>query len=304
MSSKRLVAGAVLILVVLLTACGKSKVATSSGTTVSQAQLVSLIKDTRAKFAALKTAHFTQTIVLTPVTGTVQTISITGSVDLADHRVGMAFTLPGVGSIDAVLDGSTIYEKLPQLSKVLGGKPWIKIDPATLSRATGGPFGALLSSLQGALNQVQSQDPTSSLTLLSGVAGSVTTVGSEPVRGVATTHYRFAIDTAKAVAQLPADIQAPLKSFTSQLEMTGSLPAEAWIDGDGLTRKLHLTIDRSPTAGTPTPVISGLPKVPLPKNTELTMELFDFGAVVSVTAPPADQVTDLTAMLGQIGAGG
>jgi hypothetical protein len=138
------------------------------------------------------------------------------------------------------------------------------------------------------------------LSLLAGVSGPITTVGPGTVRGVATTHYTFVVDSAQALAKLPADAQATMKSFTAQLGIT-TLPMEAWTDAEGRIRKVHTSIDTSKSAATPSPMLSGLPATALPKSTDLTVELLDYGTPVSITVPAADQVTDLGAMLSQSG---
>ena len=299
-------AAAALGAVLALTACSKGQVATpahpnSGPGTSTQAQLVSLLEGARSRAAAEKTAHFTQTVTITAASGAAHTISINGAMDVPSHRIGMTFNLPGMGDMEAVLDGTIIYEKIPQIASMLAGTPWFKIDPASLKKlAGGGQFGPFLASLDSLLKQAETQDPTSGLSLLAGVSGPVTTVGPETVRGVATTHYRFEVDSAKALAKLPADAQAAIKSFTAQLGIT-TTPMEAWIDAEGRIRKVHATIDTSKSTASPSPLLSGLPATALPKSTELTMELFDYGAPVSIPLPAADQVTDFGAALSQLG---
>jgi hypothetical protein len=302
------VAAAIAAVVVLTAGCSKSNVATTSpsasggANSAHQAELISVLEGTRSKTVAEKTAQFTETIAVTTTSGAPTTVSINGSLDLPNHRIGMTFNLPSVGSIEAVLDGGIIYEKIPQMGTALGGKPWFKIDPATLRNALGGSqFASMLSGLDSLLQQAKSQDPTSSLSLLAGVTGTVTTVGSENVGGVAATHYAFQVDSSKALAKLPPDLQSTIQSLTSQLGISNTIPTEAWIDGKGRIAKLHITIDTSGSTGTPSPLISGLPASAIPKITNVTMELHDYGAPVSITVPPVDQVTDLGAMLSQAG---
>jgi hypothetical protein len=287
----------------LFTACtkGHSSTAPAPGTTSTQAQLVSLVQGARSKAVAEKTAHFTQTIAVTPVSGTAVTINANGSMDVPNHRIGMTFSLPGTGDMEAVLDSGVIYGKVPQIASPTGGKPWFKIDPASFKNVPGGgPLASLMSSFGTVMKRAQSQDPTSGLSLLAGVSGSVTTVGHDSIRGVATTHYTFQVDSARALTSLPADAQAAVKSFAAQLGVT-TVPTEAWIDSQGRIRRMHMTVDTSKPAASPSPVLPGLPPSALPKSTEITMELFDYGAPVSITVPPADQVTDFGAMLSQMG---
>ena len=288
-------------LCLLVAACGHSKAATTNPTASSAAAaLTAQIQSAGAKLISAKTARFTKTITVTPQTGDAQTIVATGSADIPNHRVGMSLTLPGLGSIDAVIEGTLLYERIPSLASDLGGKPWLKIDAEALKNLpSGGPFANLLASLGSLVNQAENQDPTSGLSLLDGVTGTVSTVGHETVRGVPTTHYAFQFDLVKAVANLPADARSALDALQSQFGLTSG-PADAWLDGDGLVRRIHLTVMPSPTAS-PSPLFPGASAAPLPKLTELTIEAYDFGSAVTITDPPPDQVADLLAMLSQLG---
>ncbi|HYR62998.1 MAG TPA: hypothetical protein VET24_10275 [Actinomycetota bacterium] len=298
------IAAAVVGVGVVLAGCSKGQVATTNPSASgggNSAQLTSLIEGARAKAISAKTANFTQTINVTPVSGTAEAISINGSMDLPSKRIGMTFALPGVGDIQAVLDSGIIYEKIPQLASMLGGKAWFKIDPSSLKNIKGGgQFASLLASMDSLLKQAETQDPTQGLGLLAGVSGPVTTVGPDTVRGTATTHYKFTVDEAQAIAKLPADAQEAVKAFSSQLGIT-NIPTEAWLDKDGLIRRIHLIVDTSGSTSTPSPLLSGLPASVLPKSTDMTMELYDYGSPVTIAVPPADQVTDLGAMLSSLG---
>jgi hypothetical protein len=89
----------------------------------------------------------------------------------------------------------------------------------------------------------------------------VSTVGKDTIGGVETTHYRKALD----VTEQGADYKS----------------IDAWVDGQGLVRKLQLEYDAhiDPTSKTPA-------------HTVLTMTLSDFGAPVTVTSPPASDTLD------------
>ena len=84
----------------------------------------------------------------------------------------------------------------------------------------------------------------------------------------------------KVAENAPEDVQDDIRKI---IEETGdrTIPMDIWIDTDGLARRLRWTQH-------------------LPQGTTMTMneELYDFGAEVDATTPPADEVLDLTALLG------
>lgn len=281
---------AALVVVPALTgACGGGNAATPAA-----GQAAVLLAATRARAIAARTATFTESIGETQ-TATPQALEIDGALDLPGKRIDMTFSGTGVSGFQAVLDGSVIYEKIPQLAASLAGRPWLKIDPSTLRNLTTTNQAAttMLTTVESLLKHVESQDPTQGLALLAGVTGTVTAVGKETVRGTATTHYAFTIDTGSALANAPADAKAAVQLFVSQLGprfstgAAGTLPAEAWVDAGGLLRRLHLVAGAGGAA-----------------TTDMTMELFGYGSPVSITAPPPDQATDFGALISQLGSGG
>ena len=94
------------------------------------------------------------------------------------------------------------------------------------------------------------------------------------VRGVAATRYRLRIDLARADAALLAGVIVPVGPY----RRLGQIPAEAWLDADGLARRIAVMTD--PAAGddgTPTWSIT---------------ELWDFGVPADITPPgPGDVVS-------------
>lgn len=117
-----------------------------------------------------------------------------------------------------------------------------------------------------AFSATSPSSPTDSLHMLEST-GTFHRVGAEHVRGVATTHYHGVLDVGKASAPLP-------KLLKKELRKTGvsTMPTNAWIDGSGFLRKMTTTL-------------SGV---------TVSIEYYDFGVTVNVSAPPADQVQDVT----------
>lgn len=180
---------------------------------------------------------------------------------------------PSDWKADVVLDGTNAndvveYMRLPVLSKVIpGGKPWIKIDLSQLAKLKGVNFSQLLQT-------AGQQDPTQALQVLQSI-GDVKEVGSEQVDGVDTTHYTGTIDPQKVAAKYAGN------SIGTMLKQAGTkpIPIDVWVDGDGYVRKFVESMNVSTVA----------------VKIEATMS--DFGSKVDVTPPPADQTTDLSALL-------
>jgi hypothetical protein len=97
------------------------------------------------------------------------------------------------------------------------------------------------------------------------------------------------LDLDKATNSSPQAKQAVAK-LEQQLG-THTLPAQAWIDDQGRVRKLTLT----ETMAHPPTSSSGQQTGPI--TIHLTEMLTDFGTPVTVSAPPADQTTDITNQL-------
>ena len=195
-------------------------------------------------------------------------LSGSGVVDPAAKkaRLSISTTIPGMGAmqVEEVLDGPTLYMRMDALTRLLpGGKPWLKLDLAKLGEAGGADLQALMQSGGG--------DPTRYLEYLEAV-GESREVGKERVNGVATTHWRATVDLEKASKQLAE--QAGVKE----------VPVDAWIDGDGRIRRQSMAWDQQ-----------GM-------RVAIAIDFVRFGVPVDVSAPPAGQVMDFTALAGLAGA--
>jgi hypothetical protein len=161
-------------------------------------------------------------------------------------------------------------------SQIPGGKQWLKLDLSKFGKKAGLDLGSL-----GAGSQFQ---PSDLLGMLRGEGAKVHRVGPATIDGVSTTHYRVTIDLAKALAT--KGITSPLLKTT--LAQMKTATDDVWIGRDGLVRRIQTSYSlRS---------LSGAPRM------SMTMDLYDYGAHITIAAPPSDEVFDAT-QLAQSGLG-
>lgn len=177
------------------------------------------------------------------VGSTFGTVSGQGAFDFTHHVGQMSLTSERF-ALEERLVGDTVYVKLPTgLAPV--STPWISVDLA--AGATGNGLSML--------------SPSSIVDSLRAV-GDVEQVGTDRIRGVATTHYRA----------------------TSTNGPGGVV--DVWTDADGRLRRLEYG---AAGAGAAPGTGATAPRVQL--------EVYDYGVDIgTVDAPPADQVTAVPAL--------
>jgi hypothetical protein len=189
----------------------------------------------------------------------------TGILDAGHSAVAM--TVTGASSGRIVIAHDKLYVKLPRSQRaLLKGKAWATIDLAKAAKSANGDLGQLSGSL----------DPTNQLDELRAV-GEVKRVGSDTIRGTATTHYHAVVDLEKALLLKPPRVRARLRKSIDELERqtnSSKLPIDAWIDSQKRLRRM--TADFAHIGS-------------------MRMDLYDYGSDVRVAVPPAGQTTDITA---------
>ncbi len=190
------------------------------------------------------------------------------------------FDDPSKWKLEMRLDGTVAYMRVPFLASELpAGKEWVRIDLAQAARLQGAELGDLESFAKGS-------DPRQALEYLHAVAGEVTHVGDETVRGVRTSHYFAVLDWQKLLAQAAAQANEP--GLLDQFEGFGgameNIPVDVWVDEDRLLRRM--TMQLSMTAGTQEAAGS------------FALELFDYGKPVDVQTPAAAGVVDALSLKG------
>jgi hypothetical protein len=220
--------------------------------------------------------------------GGAQDVSVTaeGVADFASQKVAMTMDLgalgeqAGMGKMEMVSEGTTVYMKFPNHKQLGLPTAWLKMDLEKMAGLEG----------MESLSQMNN-DPSQSLEMLRGVSDEIEEVGTEDVRGTSTTHYKADINVDKALAEMPEEARASFKRVYADLGVQ-TLPAELWLDDEGLLRRQKVTVDMSKAKG----AAAAGPQAP----TEMVMdiEFYDFGAEVDAEPPPASEVTDFDQLQG------
>lgn len=238
-----------------LTACtsgGDDASRSSSGASSagsSTAAATGLSATLRTSLASIESAHF-------ELSGTVAGSALTGS---GDQRIengtltGLQAqaSVPAVGSVGVVIDGSDRYVKLPP-PLATAAKPWVKLSTSS-SNLVVKQFATLLDTALAAGN-------LGALADLADAATSTRTVGSEPVDGTPATRYAVTVDPAK----LPAELRTALG--------TAAIPVDLWLDAKQRPLRVRASV---PLAGQPVAV---------------TVTFSGYDRPVTITRPPAAQV--------------
>jgi hypothetical protein len=182
-----------------------------------------------------------------------------------------------LGHAQFVLDGTTIYMRIPLLKQLNPSlKPWVKLDLGQAGRTRALDFGAFLQFGQGG-------DPTQALEYLR-ATGKLDKEGTEKLRGVSTTQYKGTVDLRKVAEKAPTTLRAELRTNAKRLiALTGSskIPVDVWVDDGGYVRKERYT-EKLELQGHKVDVVA-------------SVELSDFGTPVIAPVPPAADVSDFSA---------
>lgn len=270
------VIGCTVAIVLAAAACGASK-----------ASALEVVRGAASKTAAARTARIALTVELhnPGVAAGNATVSGTGVVDYGAKRGLLDMNIANAGrpvsTVKAVYTGTVLYMRIPQLATTLSGKSWLKLNYQQLASRAGVDIGNL--------GQLQSSDPTQGLEVLRGTSTDVRAVDHETVRGTSTTRYHGTVDLHLAAAN--ATSAASRQGIERLIKLFGrsTIPVDVWIDGAGRLRRQEETLDLSKAS-----VPGG---AQTPASIILVVEYYDFGVPVHIVEPPADQVTDLGALM-------
>jgi len=202
-----------------------------------------------------------------------------GAYDSDDERLQMGFDVPsptgGSMHMDVVTDtsdGAVVYARFPLLAPMLpGGKTWLRLDVGKLAGGYGVDLTQLLQANQGSPAQMLDALVKSSV---------ATKVGRETVDGVATTHYRAAVDPKEyALAQLQGEARAQVERALEAAQVA-TLPIDVWVGDDGLVRRLRVKVPEGASG----------------KTVTFTEELSGYGDDVDVPLPDDSETFDLSSL--------
>jgi len=199
------------------------------------------------------------------VQGRDMTIPLEGAIDFAHDATRFSMSLEGLGLPglgDAALE-----------ARVVDGHLYLNMGEFAGAFLGGRSWAEVpLDAMGGA-----STDPTGFLDSLRGLT-TVERVGTDTIRGVEATHYHGAISLSDAIDRAPTDRREQLRRALGSADAT--LPVDLWVDGDERPVRFDATFAASGTTA------------------HVRLDLFDYGADVTVTAPPADEVTSIDGLLG------
>jgi hypothetical protein len=165
-----------------------------------------------------------------------------------------------------------IYMRIPFLSsQIPGGKQWMKLDISKLGKSAGVDLGKLMSGSQ--------LEPGDLLSMLKAEGAKVHTVGPATIDGTATTRYRVTIDPAQALKSKGLATSPLFKGMASKMK---AITDSVWIGKDGLVRRTAVSYN-----------------IPQAGHLGMSMDLYDYGAHLSIAAPPSSQVFDATQLIQQ-----
>ena len=130
-------------------------------------------------------------------------------------------------------------------------------------------------------------NPADFLDTFQSVGAAMTEVGTETLRGVEVVHYVVTFDIEDLIRQVDPEQLADLESF-GQLPFD-ELPMDIWISDDGLVHRFEIGFDSAELGGLPDGDFGSL---------LMRFDIFDHNQPVDIEAPPADQVTDGSELVG------
>ena len=240
-----------------------------------------------------------------PIVGVLATsFMIAADGDLAvtfELPAGLDPQFPDGGILETrYVDGVTYVRPLvtDEMMAELGigdGEAWYIADPAAVDDAMAQELGATGGMMclfpQSGLEAPLECDPLADTAGFFEAASEAEVVGREELRGTQTTRIRFQASLAalSAAGGVPSDDDSMPVEGEEAADlfglMDGALATEVWLDDEGLIRRL--TIDLfSMFAGLAGEEAADAPSI------LMTLEFYDFGADISVDAPPPETIID------------
>jgi hypothetical protein len=266
-----------------LTACGggSGSAAGPADSPTAKTPAVSPVQAVQAAYTKTADEHSMQFALDGKIAaaGMNMTIGGSGVEDVTTKAADITMTMPLVGTMEMRLVDGVVYAKI-------GG------ENASGSINTGGKWMKLDDTTAETLGTDSSFDADEMLALLKATSSSgVTERGTATVRGVQTTHYAAQLDIAK-LAAIGGD-SVDDSDVQSMLKETGlsSIPLDLYLDAQGRLRRLGMSMTMKGTSS-PSSSSEDESNFPMSGTVSMTMDFFNFGVPVHVTAPPASEITD------------
>ena len=235
-----------------------------------------------------------------PVNVSSVSFTVTGAFDPFSNRAEMSFDFTDL--IAGIVASTNDPEAASLLESIFGDEPLQFRHIDGIAYLSGPLISALLDvqtnwisfpaeldeSAQsiGAIGLGQFNSQADLLAFLDEVYG-VDEIGSESVRGAATTHYRGVISLTTLLTQLHPDEVAQIEADLGIKldDHLGDTPLDIWIDDDGIIRRILLVTDFSEYGGVGRYAEEAVGAI------TLLHEVYDVGASIVVEYPPFDDIT-------------
>ncbi len=258
---KRLVAGLAALVVVAAVA---GVLVVVSGGKSAEAAVIDSVNSTLAD----RTAHVGMEVTVHSPSSNV-TESGTGGIDFSQNALQLQFNVDEAGQkipLTALYIGGSVYESIAGLDQLVPGKSWISID-----------LGSLATSSQSSSAFGTGNNPTAMLRLLAEQGNTVVPLGPSSIDGTAVQGYSVTLNVQRIKSQLAhANLPSWMTSALSQVDIE-SVTNTVYVDGNGLLRRYSVSLTEN---------VTSTGKITLDES----LDFSDYGAAVTVSAPPAAQV--------------
>jgi hypothetical protein len=207
-----------------------------------------------------------------------KTIGLTGggSIDLDNNSMQLNLNLQGLGlpvaglaSVSVIYVDGTAYVSNPEISKLSSGKKWIA-QPLSKSASSG----------------VQLTNASDMLRILSAKGAVITKVGQETIGKTPVTSYDVTLSPAVIRGRLSSVGISGSDASSVQKIFGKGLSYRVYVSSDNRIRRMSLTIASPATSGVPA------------GHESMVIDFTNYGTPVSISAPPASQVTTLQQLEG------